>query len=122
MANSDHIFLIEDDKDIRGTFKLTLESCGHKVITVDNGWDAISLLAKIPAPSLIILDLSMPIMNGEEFLKLKEENAKLAGIPVLLVSSRSDRLDLLDKYPSLKKPVDLEEFASKVANCLKSPK
>ncbi len=103
------ILIIEDDHDIRVAFRQTLEQCGYFVCSAANGWDALDLLAKITPPKLIILDLSMPIMSGEEFLKLKEENLKIKDIPVLLISSHLDRIHKLS-LPYLKKPVEMEEF------------
>ena len=108
------ILLIEDDHDIRVAFRQTLEDCGYFVCSAANGWDALDLLEKTTPPNLIILDLSMPIMSGEEFLKLKEENLKIKDIPVLLVSSHLARIQRLP-YPHLRKPVDMEEF-KKVVN------
>ncbi len=107
------ILVIEDDHDIRVAFRQTLEQSGYFVCSAANGWDALDLLEKTTPPKLIILDLSMPIMSGEEFLKLKEENLKIKDIPVLLVSSHLGRLKELP-YSYLKKPVDMEEFKTKV--------
>jgi len=113
------ILLIEDDHDIRDSFRQILEDMGHSVLSAANGWDAIALLEKIPNPLLIILDLSMPIMNGEEFLKLKEAHPKLSEIPVLIASSHENRIGELRNYPFIKKPVDMEAFIKKVNLCLK---
>lgn len=120
MNASQVILLIEDDHDIRVAFRQTLEQCGYFVCSAANGWDALDLLSKTSTPKLIILDLSMPIMSGEEFLKLKEENPRFKEIPVLLVSSHLDRLEKLG-HPFLKKPVDMEEFRKVVAKYFTDP-
>lgn len=114
------ILLIEDDHDIRVAFRMALENCGFSVISVTTGWDALSLLKKINPPHLIILDLAMPIMSGEEFLNYKNRHTTLADIPVLIVSCHQDRMELLRGYSTLKKPVDLETLSRKVFNCLEA--
>lgn len=111
------ILLIEDDHDIRVSFRQTLESSGYFVYSVANGKDGLALLEKITPPKLIILDLGMPIMNGEEFIALKDKNPKIAGIEVLVVSCYIDRIKNL-KHPFLVKPVDMDVFLNKVAECL----
>lgn len=118
MESKQTILLIEDDHDIRVAFRMALENCGYSVLSVANGWDALAVLERISPPKLIILDLSMPIMSGEEFLKLKNEHSKLAPIPVLIVSCHENRLKILSKYPALKKPVDMEVLTKKVLSCL----
>lgn len=120
MNSADTILLIEDDHDIRVTFRQTLENNGYVIHSVANGKDAFELLEKISLPRLIILDLGMPIMTGEEFLRLKALNEKLVNIPVLVISCHQDRIELLSEHPSMVKPIDIDEFTNKVASCLKS--
>lgn len=118
MSSNDTILLIEDDHDIRVSFRQTLETSGHFIYSVANGKDALTLLGKISPPKLIILDLGMPIMNGEEFLALKEKNPMIASIPVLIVSCYIDRIQNINKYPFMVKPVDMDKFLKKVSDCL----
>ncbi len=118
MSSKDTILLIEDDHDIRVSFRQTLESDGHFVYSAANGKDALALLEKIAPPKLIILDLGMPIMNGEEFLEFKSKNPKIADIHVLVVSCYVDRIKNINKYPFLVKPVDMDQFLKKVDICL----
>lgn len=120
MSSTQTILLIEDDHDIRVSFRQTLETCGHFIYSVANGKDALALLEKITPPKLIILDLGMPIMNGEEFLSLKEKNPKIADIEVLVVSCYIDRIKNLNQHSFLVKPVDMDVFINKVASCLET--
>lgn len=112
------ILLIEDDHDIRVSFRQALETCGHFIYSVANGKDALSLLEKITPPKLIILDLGMPIMNGEDFLALKDKNPLLKDIKVLVVSCYIDRIKNIKKHQFLVKPVDMDQFLTKVSECL----
>ncbi len=119
MPFKDTILIVEDDHDIRVSFRQILENFGYFVYSVTNGKDALFLLEKINPPKLIIVDLVMPIMNGEEFLKHKNASPDFARIPVLIVTCFNDRADKLKQYPHLIKPVDLKVFADKVSECLK---
>ncbi len=94
-----------------------------KVSTVTNGRDAIEHLKKRSAmPKLIILDINMPIMNGNEFLKYKNQILILKDIPTLIVSS--DNADCIESamIQKLKKPINLPEFITKVNELFSKPK
>lgn len=119
MPLKETILLVEDDHDIRVSFREILEKLGYFIYSVTNGKDALFLLEKIAPPKLVIVDLAMPIMNGEEFLKEKDSHPEHSKIPVLLVTCFIDRAAKLSHYPHLIKPVDLKEFSDKVSSCLK---
>ncbi|MBA2403980.1 MAG: response regulator [Bdellovibrionales bacterium] len=112
------ILLIEDNHDIRVTIRQALEDSGHCLFSVANGRDALTLLDKIVQPKLILLDLRMPIMNGIEFLRHKEADPKLADIPVIIVSGFLDKIEGLDKYPAISKPIDITALRAEVTRIL----
>lgn len=114
------ILLIEDDHDIRVSIRQTLEDAGHDVFSAANGRDALFMLKKISTPRLIILDLLMPIMTGEEFLEAINGEPDLRTIPILIVSCHQDRVRVLDTLPHLLKPLDLDSFVVKVKECLEN--
>ena len=64
-----------------------LEDRGYQVVTAHNGAAGLERLREIGKPSLILLDLMMPVMNGEEFLSAVRMNQDLASIPVVAVSA-----------------------------------
>lgn len=99
--------IIEDDEDIRESFKFALEFEGYRVFTACNGKDAISVLSKIPKPCLIFLDLMMPVMNGVEFLKAIENEKAYSSIPVVVVSAFTDRAKNIKVNQIVSKPIDL---------------
>jgi len=61
------IALIEDDINLQNMYKLKLELEGYEVITAVNGRDGLELIEK-HMPTLVLLDLRMPIMSGDEML------------------------------------------------------
>jgi two-component system, chemotaxis family, chemotaxis protein CheY len=85
--NGATILLVEDDAGIRETLKDVLEDQGYQVVTAHNGQAGLERLREIGKPSLILLDLMMPVMNGEEFLSAVRQNQDLASIPVVAVSA-----------------------------------
>lgn len=104
------ILIVEDDESIRETLQAVLELEGHDVLTAENGQEGLNLLATHPKPCLILLDLMMPVMNGWEFAATIEKDAKLASIPVIIVSAYNDKATNIKSIASLKKPIDLRSL------------
>ena len=105
---SRNILLIEDDVDIRDIIKDALEWEGYHVYTASNGKEGMEMLAEMPAPCLILLDLMMPVMNGWEFADAIETNRSYAQIPIVTISAFSDPEKRIRANGSIKKPVDLD--------------
>ena len=79
------ILLVEDDPQIGHIVKVYLEGAGFRVVTVDRGKDALDA-AKKDTPLLVILDLMLPDMSGEEVcLKLKD----FTDVPVIMLTAKS---------------------------------
>lgn len=114
------ILLVEDDHDIRVAVRQTLELANYNVLSAPNGVDALRILNR-QKPDLIILDLVMPLMDGEEFLKAKERDDRLASIPVILISA-SPPSQILKVAPKVDeiiiKPLDLDKFLEKIPQVL----
>ena len=94
-----------------------LEWLGHQVVTAANGVEAFNM-ANRHHPWLIILDLMMPVMSGEEFRRVQLANSTLKHIPVLVLSAHHDAPQIARRLHAdgcLRKPIDftaLEEFIS----------
>lgn len=114
------ILLVEDDHDIRVAVRQTLEMASYEVVSAPNGADALKILNG-EQPDLIILDLHMPLMDGEEFLKAKERDDRLAKIPVILISASSPA-HIVKVAPKVDeiiiKPIDMEKFLEKIPQVL----
>jgi len=111
------ILLVEDDHDIRVALRQSLEMANYQVISAPNGRDALMIIKK-QKPDLIILDMIMPLMDGEEFLRAKDADSELINIPVMLISAFEDKLKVIPQRPNLKKPLDLDEVLEKVPEVL----
>lgn len=79
--------VVDDDPDIRETLAALLELEGHDVVCHSNGRLALDDLQKRDRPDLILLDLMMPVMNGWQFLIVKESDPELAAIPVIAITA-----------------------------------
>ncbi|AZZ36646.1 response regulator [Bdellovibrio sp. qaytius] len=101
------ILIVEDDDSIRETLQSVFELEGHKVLTAENGQVGLDILANEPKPSLILLDLMMPVMNGWNFSTALEKDARLSSIPVVIVSAYNDKAINIKCKAILKKPVDI---------------
>jgi CheY-like chemotaxis protein len=89
MEHSDRmIVLVDDDPDIREALTDVLEDRGFQVRTASNGREALGLLRRLsPPPSVILLDLMMPILDGYGFLEEHRKDPTLAAIPVAIITA-----------------------------------
>lgn len=104
--------VVEDDLDIRETFQTVLNLEGYNVFTASNGKEGLEQLRHMPRPCLILLDLMMPIMNGNEFLTALEHDESLSKIPVIVVSAFTSRLQSNHARGMISKPVNLNQLLS----------
>lgn len=84
------IMAVDDSRFICHVVEDGLEQAGFQVITAKNGKKALELL-KTTRPDLILSDLDMPEMNGFDFCQAVHDDAELAGIPFVVMSTISDR-------------------------------
>lgn len=115
------ILLIEDDHDNRVALRLALEEAQYHVLTAANGKVGLGLLERGAKPDLILLDMMMPIMDGEEFLKRLNEKPAFKNIPVVILTSFKEKLELVENTPAILKPLDLEKLTEKIKSYLTSP-
>jgi CheY-like chemotaxis protein len=81
------VLVIDDDPSIAVLISDVLQSAGYGVRTAFSGEEALDFLVRAErAPSLILLDLIMPGMDGWHFREIQRNHTKLAHIPVLVMS------------------------------------
>jgi len=84
------ILLVEDSKPIRLENESALHKAGYEVICAEDGESALQL-ASAQKPDLILLDMILPKLSGPEVLKRLKRDAATAEIPVVVVSSLSEK-------------------------------
>jgi CheY-like chemotaxis protein len=84
------VLLVEDDPATLTSLALILRLAGYAVDTARDGAEALDRLLRGAPPCLIFLDLTMPVMDGWEFLRRRQGSPALADIPVVVVSALAD--------------------------------
>jgi CheY-like chemotaxis protein len=111
MKSDKHILVVEDDATTRDALKACLQGKGYGVACAANGREALHHLRRAGRPWLILLDLSMPVMDGWAFRRHQRSAAAWASIPVVVLSGESDlprHAAALGAAAYLPKPVELD--------------
>jgi CheY-like chemotaxis protein len=117
-ANSVAVLVVDDDQDIRETIREVLEAEGYSVATAENGAAALERLRQVH-PQLILLDLTMPVMDGISFREEQMNDDSLSAIPTIVMSARTDPgkdAGPLLVRACLSKPLDLDELLGLVGH------
>jgi CheY-like chemotaxis protein len=103
------VLVVEDDDDVREALLLLLEDEGVHAVGATDGRDALDKIGRGFRPALILLDLMMPVMDGERFLRVRKADPDLASIPVVIVSAMQRMKVHPDDYDvdeTILKPID----------------
>jgi len=116
------ILVVDDDVINRDILKTRLEAAGYEVAEAANGEEGINLAQKLP-PDLIILDVMMPKVDGLLACRILKANEKTKGIPIVMLTARSQQLEELRGWESgadeyLTKPCDHQRLLEVVAQFL----
>ena len=119
----DRILVVDDDPDILQYVKMNLEREGFETDTASNGADALRLAAEQP-PSLVLLDVMMPGMDGLTTLKHLRNDAPTASVPVVMLTARAlaqDRVKGLDLGADdyITKPFAVEELVARIRTVIR---
>lgn len=83
------VLVIDDDLDLLETLSCVLDDLGYEVVSYGNGLQALDWLQD-HRPSVILVDLMMPIMTGQEFIREKDKLEFLRSIPTLIMSASTN--------------------------------
>jgi CheY-like chemotaxis protein len=119
MTRCQGILVADDNDDIREAIVEALENEGYQVASARNGREALEVLGKMPGPTLILLDLMMPVMSGWEFLDAQKADARFAAHQVVTISAVNPNQSIEDPAPldtagSMQKPFSLGNLCAKV--------
>jgi PAS domain S-box-containing protein len=111
------VLLIEDDLATREALAAALQDQGYAVASAPNGQEALARLREGQLPSVILLDLMMPVMDGWQFRAEQRRDARLAPVPVVIVTASGDvcqKAAALGAAGYLQKPVEMDELIAHV--------
>jgi len=114
------ILIVEDDGDIRLLLKTILEAEGYSVIEVMTGKDAVSACVEL-RPRLILMDISLPLLDGLSATRLIKAEETLRDVPVVAVSAYDTaRRRALQAGCSdfVSKPIKFEELKAVIARLI----
>jgi len=126
MNKEKYILQVEDNEDdiVLTQRALKKANIGNELITVRDGAEALEFLfgagadagrAKDALPTVVLLDLKLPKVDGIEVLRRIRANEKTKLLPVVILTSSKEEVDLLKSYANgansyIRKPVDFEQF------------
>lgn len=103
-TNEGCVLIVDDQEDIRDTLREVIEMAGCQTLAAANGAEALELLEH-HRPCLILLDLLMPVMSGQELLDELRNRPELASLPVVISTSAPHLAP--SGVPILPKPIDI---------------
>jgi len=117
------VLVVDDSAIMRKVIEQILEMLGHEAVPATNGLDAFERLKQHEDVQLILLDWNMPEMNGIEFLRAIKERPGLSEIPVIMLTTESERRKMIEAIEAgakhyLTKPFQPETLATKILQCV----
>ncbi len=117
------VLIVEDNPDIMEILKYNLSKEGFETILAEDGKKACALAAE-KIPSLVILDLMLPIVDGLQVCKFLKRNADTKNIPVIIVSAKDEESDIitgldLGAEDYLTKPFSPKELIARIKAVLR---
>jgi CheY-like chemotaxis protein len=122
-AEQGYLLIVEDDPDIRKLLHTTLMFKGHRVVTAQNGREALEII-RAELPRIVITDIMMPQLDGFGLVHRLRIDPQTRDIPVVFITATyvsSDDKDFALKIGAtrfVQKPVDLEKFLTVISELL----
>ena len=127
-SNNNHpirVLYVEDDKSLQLTISQMLKLLGYVVETADNGQLGVEK-AESWQPDVILMDVRMPLMNGDEAIRVLRSKPDMADIPIFVLSAYTDaktrntcRAAGADKF--FTKPADIRKVDTAIKEALNRP-
>jgi CheY-like chemotaxis protein len=105
------VLIVDDEAATRDALLELLGKEGREIVTAGDGEEALERLTEVPRPRVILLDLTMPRMDGWEFLRRQSADPSIANIPTIVLSGSA--LPAGAKH-QLTKPVDVDRLRALV--------
>lgn len=112
LAGPRSILLVEDDADLREVIAFALEHLGYVVGVARDGWEALQALDAGARPALILLDLELPIIDGQRFIRMVGADPDVRHIPIVVISGTRRSCGAVR---TVRKPFELAELIDAIA-------
>ena len=119
-AENPTILVVEDNADALEALAQILDYEGYSVATAYEGREALEYLERHPVPSLILLDLMMPGMNGWEFRAELTKFPAFANVPIVVMTALADSAEIVADCV-VSKPIDLKRLLRIMKDLLSEP-
>lgn len=111
-----NVLIVEDDPEVRDMLRQLLSAAGFYAVAAQDGLEALHLLRTVrhrepDAPCLVLLDLMMPRLGGNEFRRAQLGDPTVAHIPIAVISGATDleqRAEAMGAVATLAKPLDID--------------
>lgn len=118
------VLVVDDSSIIRRVVEQILEVLGHEAVPAADGADALEALRATQGIELILLDWNMPEMSGIEFLRTIKADPELKDLPVIMLTTESERRKMIEAIEAgakhyLTKPFQPETLATKILQCVR---
>lgn len=114
-----HVLIVEDEQDIAGLIKHTLERGGETEVQIVASGDAALRAVNARVPDLIVLDLNLPVVDGIEVCRILRSRSDLPHMPIIILTARTSEDEGVagleygaDDYVT--KPFSLRELSARV--------
>ena len=117
------ILIVDDEPGVVNVVKQFLKGNGYQFLEANDGSTAIEM-ARTNEPSLVVLDLALPDMNGYQVIERLKQHEQTSDIPVLLLSGyavdeeRLEQIDSRTSFPFIPKPIKLDVLCNNVKEIL----
>jgi CheY-like chemotaxis protein len=124
MTSARLVLVADDEEDILTLVSMIVERAGHEVVSVRDGAQALAAIRE-RRPDLVVLDISMPEVDGLEVLRRVRADGETRELPVLLLSARAQEADVRRGFDTgasayVKKPFSPSELARRVDELLET--
>jgi DNA-binding response OmpR family regulator len=124
VSRAPRVLVVEDEQDIAGLIKHTLERSGDGQVEIVGSGDAALRAVTEQTPDLVILDLNLPVLSGTEVCRILRGRPATAHVPIIMLTARTSEADRVtgldlgaDDYVT--KPFSLRELAARVRAVLR---
>ncbi|MFO7754233.1 MAG: response regulator [Desulfobacteraceae bacterium] len=118
------ILSVDDSKTVRQKIKNLAEVIGMEVLEAENGQEGLEVLETFKGEvDLILLDVEMPVMDGHEFLRTVKQDGRYQSIPVIMLTSVSQKEKVIEAVRGgakqyITKPFSGEDVLAKIIQTL----